>query len=215
MASYYDMAGIVSNLALKPGPEAQTRHLTCLTHAARCVTPPGRAPLRSMRALLAAFPADLMGSGPAAGVRPAAAEWLGEGKHATQCRVGVASGGVTAGAAAGRMGGADPAAIGRRLMGGMTAADAVAAEMAIDPADDAAHWVATSLLPMFVAFIDGPRAPHVASAPGTAEPDDAQGAEKARPHPCPLFSDLTFRSTLVRDELGGVWVLLTKRLWLS
>jgi hypothetical protein len=62
-------------------------------------------------------------------------------------------------------------------MSGMSAAGAVAAETDHDPADAAAHWVAASLLGMFIAFVDGPRAPHVAAIPGSAEPADAEGRD--------------------------------------
>jgi hypothetical protein len=50
-------------IAAKPGPEAQVTMIGRLLRAARHVAPPGSAPLRSMRALLAAVPPELLGGG--------------------------------------------------------------------------------------------------------------------------------------------------------
>ena len=66
---------------------------------------------------------------------------------------------MSGGGSGGGFGNTDAAAaIGRRLMSGMSATEAVAAETSVDqdPADAASRWVAESLLPMFVAFVQGP-----------------------------------------------------------
>jgi hypothetical protein len=217
--------------ALKSGPEAQTRQMKRLLNAARCVTPPGRAPLRSMRRLLAAVPPELLASGPAAGVRPEAARWLADGRHlasATNHNVGGgghvsaatnhsrAGGGGGAGAlalagfpgAAAAAGYADPTAIGRRLMSGTSATDAIAAELSFDPAAAAASWVYDSLLPMFVAFLDGPARRGAFAPPrdeadqdAATEPDDAEGAEAAAAELATLFSFTTGRDLTAQSQL--------------
>lgn len=148
-AAFLDSLTLITRrIAQKPGPEAQTRLINLLMLAARHLAPPGRAPLQSIRALLVAIPPELLGSGPAAGVRPHAAHWLANGEHLGPSSDKIREGGGSASALA------DPAAIGRRLMSGMSAADALAVEARFDPADAAALWIADSLLTMFVAFLD-------------------------------------------------------------